>query len=192
MKPASVLILSLPLLLSANFSRAQFTTPLNPSSGVATMQSTQIAPDGKITNFAVAVPNACPVGLRAQHTSDGSILNARDPHPKSSIGQALHLTVPASSHGAITEATILLRGFTPKGRTAQTASGANANAIRSRHVKFVPGPDQSATADIWVGGLSAITSIEINSATYADGFSWAPSGGLACSVQPDLLMRVHP
>lgn len=192
MKPASILIVSLPLLLFANFSRAQFTKPADSSFGVAGMEGVQIAPDGKSTTFAVNIPNACPVGLRAQHLSDGDLMNTAITHPKGSIGQALHLTVPNSSHGTITEATILLRGWTPKGHIAQTAPNAEANATRSSHIKFVPDSDKSATADIWIAGLSAITSIEIASATYTDGSIWAPSGRLSCRIEPDLVMRVHP
>lgn len=167
MKPASVLILSL-LVAPASFS-AQSSAPAS--------------------NYTVTLPGICPLNLRAQHLSDGDLVKTGIAHPKG-IGQALHLTLSDLDRGPVAEANVLLRGFTPKGRLSQAAPDAKPNATRRQRIRFAPGQNQSA--DIWVPGLSAITSVEIVSVTYANGSSWTPSGSLSCRVTPDLFMPIHP
>ena len=193
MKPASVLILFLALPSSHTFAQDNPSASVN-SHGVAQME--QIAPDGSSTpatsfNPAATLHNGCPVALTAQHLSDGDLVRTGITHPKG-IGQGLHLTFYCSATGIISEATVLVRGWTPKGRITQAAPESQPNIARRMHIHLKPDSAQSAVADIWVSGLSAITSVEILSATLADGSLWTRSGILSCRVAPDLLMPVHP
>jgi len=163
MKPAFVLVFLVYLAPTINFA-----------------QATQFGSD--------PVPIACPILLHAQHLSDGDLVKTDGAHPKG-IGQALRLTVASSTHGVVTQADILLHGWTPKGRYSQAAPDSSATVTRRQHIQFAAGSDQSL-ADIWVAGLSAITSIEIASAIYSDGSAWSPSANLSCSIKPDLFMPV--
>lgn len=174
MKSASVLILFLLLAPISTF--AQYKPA--PSYGVAGMEG-------------LGPSDSCPVSLRAQFLPDGDLIKTGPAHPQG-IGQALHLTFSNPSRGLVTEATLLLRGWTPKGRRFETGNDAKPDAVRSQHVHLVPGPNQTATADIWVAGLSAVTSVEIVSATYKNGSAWARPDNLSCGAVPDGFMLVHP
>ena len=135
-----------------------------------------------------AIP--CPLGLRAQHSADGDLVRTALTHPQG-IGQALHLSVPASPQGAITQATIVLRGWSPARRIEQADAASDSNASRRQVVRFTPVGDGNSASDIWISGLSAITSVEIVSATYENGSHWSPSDGNVCRIAPDGLMLVQ-
>ena len=190
MKPVSILILSLLLAPLAGVAQTnQNSSGTSGMEGVA--RGTIIGPDGHATNFTFPVSNPCPIGLRAQHVADGDLVKTGFAHPKG-IGQALHLTLSDPGNRQIAEATIRLRGFTPQGHLSQAAPvSKDANATCTQQLHFTPGADEASVASTWVSGLSAITSVELLSATYTDGSHWAPSGTLSCHVSPDLLMPVH-
>lgn len=181
MKPASILIA---LLFLASRSLIAQNTPAYATAGIEGLN-----PNDTAAQPAVIPTNACPVALRAQHMPDGDLVKTGVAHPKG-IGQALHLTLSDPASRQIAEATIHLRGFTPKGRPSQIAPEPKGTATRRQLVHFPPGPNQYA--DIWVPGLSAVISVEVVSATYADGSRWTPSGTHSCRVTPDLFMPVHP
>lgn len=134
-------------------------------------------------------PDTCPVSLHAQHRSDGDFVKTKDAHPKG-IGQALHLTISNSSHGPVKQAVVVLHGLTPKGRVSPAAPDSQ-TIMRRQSLQFQTGEDQS-TADLWVSGFSAITSVEISSIAFSDGTSWIASANSACSFKPDLVMWVQP
>jgi hypothetical protein len=152
--------------------------------------------DGQAANYTVNLLHTCPAGLSARHLSDGDLVKTGVAHPKG-VGQALHLTLSGETHGPIKEATILFRGFLPKGHSALAASESNPSATRSQHVRFNASTDptdkakNTSSADIWVAGLSAVTAVEVLSTTAADGSVWTPSGDIACRVAPDLFMPVQ-
>jgi hypothetical protein len=192
MKLASVIVFSLvvaPCALLAQFTR-------QPSSGAFRIGGPEQGEGGQAASYTVNPPHFCPVGLSARHLPDGDLVKTGFAHPKG-VGQALHLTLSGETHGPITEATILFRGFLPKGHSAQAASESNSSATRSQLVRFNASTDptdkgkNASTADIWVAGLSAVTSIEVLSTKSADGSVWTPSGDFSCRITPDLFMPVQ-
>jgi hypothetical protein len=168
---------------------AQYTRipPMQGSAGVAGME-------GVHTLVAVPPPalNGCPVSMRAQHLSDGSLVKTgKAPHP-AGIGQRLHLTFTNPDPKQIASASVMIHGMTPKGRVMQAASaqGGSSDATQSLSVTFSAGPDRSATANLWVPGMTAVQSIELESMMYSDGSTWKPADGIACHVTPDPLMLI--
>jgi hypothetical protein len=134
----------------------------------------------------------CPVSMRAQHLSDGSLVKAGKAQPPKGIGQRLHLTIGDPDRREITSAELVIRGFTANGRMVQAsaADGGNPNATRSLSVSFSAGDDNTVTADLWMPGMTAVQRIDLNSVTYADGSTWTLAGDLACRVTPDGLMLI--
>jgi hypothetical protein len=144
----------------------------------------------------VAVPrpavNDCPVSMRAQHLSDGSMVKTSRPVHPAGIGQRLHLTLTNPDAKQIARAEVTIHGVTPKGRVMQasTAQENSADATRNMSVSFSAGPHGSASADLWAPGVSAVQSIELDSVTYSDGSIWKVADGVACRITPDPFMLI--
>jgi hypothetical protein len=140
---------------------------------------------------------ACPVALRAQHLADGSMVRtSRDAHPKG-VGQWLHLTVANPQAKQVTNALITVHGFAdvPRMTEAAPAAEARADAQRTMTASFSTAPVSGAAgqadgADVWVPGMTAVTSIELKRVIYADGSQWSFAGGGSCRITPDPLMLV--
>ena len=47
-----------------------------------------------------------------------------------------------------------------------------------------------ASSDLSLSRFTAVTSVDLNSITYADGTTWHTSSPAACSITPDLIMLV--
>ena len=133
----------------------------------------------------------CPISMRAQHAADGDILEVNSNHPKG-IGQSLHLTVTSSDSRRIASATVTVRGLVPKGRVTQTlASQDDAfDAEKTMDIRFSAGPGKGASADIWVPGLSAVKSIDMQSVTFTDGSTWKLPAEKTCRTFPDPVMLI--
>ena len=163
--------------------------------GVGRMEGiTTIGPDGRATTQTVPPPTLCPVSMQPSHLSDGSIVKTGADHPKA-VGQRLHLKLNNPDQRTIASATVNLRGWTAKGRTAQVGSNDDADrdaalGVRTLTVPFTPSADRTVSADVWVPGLTAVVSVELLSVKYSDGSTWTPPQGKTCRVAPELLMVV--
>ncbi|MGB0064271.1 MAG: hypothetical protein WBP85_07475 [Terracidiphilus sp.] len=184
---------SLVLLLSAGTLAAQ-------GQGKSTTGSVSISPNGNSAQQPSAQTNAvnqspvyigCPIAMRAQHMADGQIVKAGNARPQG-IGQWLHLTLTAPDAHRIAKAELTIRGSSPKGRMTQTLeSGDSTSDASARQVaEFTAGPDRQDLSDLWVPGITAVQSIEIDSVTYADGSTWKLTGSLSCRVIPEAFMLV--
>lgn len=136
--------------------------------------------------------SSCPVSMRAQHLSDGSLMKTgKTAHP-AGLGQRLHLTLKNPDAKQIAGASVTIRGMTPRGRVMQTLStaGDSSDATRQMSVSFSTESDGSATADLWVSGITAVQSVELDSVAYSDGSTWKVAAGDACRITPDPLMLI--
>lgn len=175
----------------------------NASYGVIGSQiTTLIGPDGRAIPDTRTYPqlDLCPVSVQASHLSDGSIVKAGAGLPKvdhdkgegaKGVGQRLHLKLHSPDQRTISSATVNMRGWTAKGRTAQVGLSNNATlGVRALTVAFTPGTDHTASADVWVPGLTAVVSVELLTVKYSDGSMWTPAQGKTCRVAPEHLMLV--
>jgi hypothetical protein len=135
--------------------------------------------------------SSCPVSMRAQHLSDGSLVKTRDSHP-SGIGQWLHLSLASRDSKQIAKATLRVRGFSPKGRVTQTGLGKDQafDAMRTLTVVLAAAADRSAAADFRVPDMTAVGRIDLESLEYSDGSTWKTSGASSCRVAPDPEMLI--
>jgi hypothetical protein len=145
-------------------------------------------------NIVIQLPpptGTCPVFMRAQHAADGDLLAVNSSHPKG-IGQSLHLTVTSSDSRRIASATVTVRGLVPKGRVTQTlASQDDAfDAEKTMDIKFSAEPGKDASGDIWVPGLSAVMTIDLQSVTFTDGSTWKLPAERTCRTFPDPVMLI--
>lgn len=132
----------------------------------------------------------CPVSMRAQHGADGNLLNVDKSRPKG-LAQLLHLTLTDPDSRQIVEANVRIHGLSGKGRIAQAAPVQDSSdKVEALVVKFSPGQGKAVSGNLWVPGMTAVLSIDLNSVTYADGSTRNFSGRDFCHVAPDPLMLI--
>ncbi len=133
----------------------------------------------------------CPVSLRAQHKADGTMVQTGtqtlNAHPKG-LGQWLHLTLVDPQRKSAAAALITVHGFSDKARMTQT-SGNGSDASQTMMVTF-RAAGQTAEADLWVPGMTAIQTIDLHSVTFNDGSMQSFAEDAGCRIAPDPLMLI--
>ena len=134
----------------------------------------------------------CPVSLRAQHGSNGSMVQTDKSRPKGTA-QLLHLTLidPHPDSQRVVSARMSVHGLSGVVRaTPALSSSGDADATQTLDVRFSSGNEKAAFGDLWVPGMTAVLSIDLKSVTYADGSTRSFSGREACRVTPDPMMPI--
>jgi hypothetical protein len=180
------------VLLGATTAAGQSVSGSQSSNGIGAI-GTQLS-TGANTNDPAGRPHAftlCPAFMRAQHVADGNVVRTRSAHP-GGVGQWLHLTLTPRDSKTIAKATLTVRGYSSKGRVAQSQSthSEDFDEVRTMTVPFTSGKDGSASADFLVPGVTAVGRIDLTSLTYADGSAWGIAADSSCRVIPDLYMAV--
>jgi hypothetical protein len=196
------------LLLAPVLLAAQTARPSQPSSttqNTVLIQQSSPAADGSITwttqqaspeqvqrAAADLLANSCPVALHARQSSAAfrrEVTSAgADPR---GLAQHLHLTAASPQGRQIVAANVTVRGFADKARTLATSPAHDgADSAKTMDVKFPNQPGREAAADVTVPGLSGVTTIELNSVTYADGSTWKLTGGSVCRSPIDGFMLI--
>lgn len=184
----SAVVLSFALLVGSIALAAQTAIQDQKSYGVARMESLG-APNTPST-VEPPINLGCPVLLDAQHRADGDLLKVDRSRP-ARPAQLLHLTLTSRDSRQILAARVRVHGLSGKGRVTQAQSGQDsADATRTMNVTFSAGPDKASSGDLWVPGMTAVLSIDLNSVTYSDGSTWSFTGREGCHVAPDPLMLV--
>ncbi len=162
---------------------------------IAPAQSASQQQNQLTTILLPAVSSGCPVSLHAQHGADGNMLNVDKGRPKG-LAQLLRLTLTNPDSRQIVQANVRVHGLSGKGRVAQATSAQknsgqdNSDKVESMVVSFSPGQNKSVSGDLWVPGMTAVLSIDLNSVTFADGSTTSFSGRDLCHVAPDPLMLI--
>ena len=101
--------------------------------------------------------------------------------PIEGVAQKLHLTVTNPDSRRVVAANVTVRGFADKARLMQVMPGQHSfDAARTLDVRFPVDPGKETSADLRVPGLTAISAIDLNSVTYADGSVWKLASGGSC------------
>lgn len=163
------------------------------SFGAAVASTVQMGPAGKSARDAEpahTIAPGCPVSLRVQHGSGGSMLAVDKGRPKG-LGQLAHVTLASRLPGKqIQSARITAYGLSAKGRIAQASANEKFDVVKNLDVTFAQEEGTTAAADLWVPGMTAVRLLHLDSLTYADGSTWKVEAGGSCSVVPDGLMRI--
>lgn len=140
---------------------------------------------------------SCPVEMQAEH-SPGLAEQVRvgkgsaGVERRHAIGQHLQLGLSNSRPTAIDAVRITVHGWMAKGRALPANPGAGpgrADASRTVDVKVNIAPHHTTETDVWVDGLTAVTSIDLVGVSYADGSNWKASAQ-ECRIVPDLEMLI--
>jgi hypothetical protein len=132
----------------------------------------------------------CPVSLRAQHLAGSGMIRTGNMHSED-VGQRLHLALTDNRASKIVRARVTVHGYSNKARLTEMAIGSGASdAAQTITVPFSTGQAGPATGEVWVAGMTAVATIDLDSVTYADGSVWKVAGQAACRFTPDPLMLV--
>jgi hypothetical protein len=146
---------------------------------------------------------SCPIGMQARHGAGvpvsmnaGPSINGSPIAPNSQASthtraQKIHLTMTNLLSREIVSAQFVVHGYSNKGRAMNLAnSSPEPDLAKTVDVVLDVKGKSEASSDLSLSRFTAVTSIDLNSITYADGNTWNTPSAEACSVTPDLLMLV--
>jgi hypothetical protein len=163
---------------------------------VAQQPATLHRSDNTSLTLSRAAGAGCPVDMEARHATQTPVsMNAGGENaPGNKVVpqlQRLHLTLTNPSSRDIVSAQFTAHGFSKKPRAMDLSSGSNEPDL-AKTVDIALGVKGKghASHDLSLNHFTAVTSIDLNSISYADGTTWrAPSPG-ACSITPSMVMLV--
>jgi hypothetical protein len=91
----------------------------------------------------------------------------------------------------IVSAQFVVHGYSSKGRAMNLAnSSSEPDLAKTVDVVLDVKGKSEASSDLSLSRFTAVTSIDLNSITYADGNTWHTPSPEACSIAPDSVMLV--
>ena len=144
----------------------------------------------------------CPIGLQVKHATglpasvaaEGPSINGK-PLSNGQVrltdqNQGIHLTLINLSPQSIVSAQVVVHGFSNKWRYVPL-SGADPDLAKTVEVALDVKGNGEASRNLSLSHFTAITAVDVNAITYADGSTWRTSSPGACSASPDLFMLVN-
>jgi hypothetical protein len=162
---------------------------------VAAGQDSSTAAKNLALNLYQDTVNRCPIGLQVDHgsffferrTDYGSGLHQQ--MPLAHAVQAIHLAMTNPSAREIVEVQFTIHGYSDKGRALFLMSGAPDLTRKITLKRDIEGKGQ-ASSDLSLSGFTAVSSVDVDSLTYADGSMWNATASGVCSVTPKAFMLV--
>jgi hypothetical protein len=137
-------------------------------------------------------PADCPMGLEVKHRPGlpmGMKAEGSSSAPERLVG--IHLAMTNLSPRSIVSAQFTVHGYSDKSRYIPLASPSHdADLATVVHVALGVKANGQASRDLELSRFTAITAVDVDGITYADGSGWQASAPGACSASPDLFMAV--
>ena len=142
----------------------------------------------------------CPVELKASLDTRATLVLIRDKQadkPTKQFSRKLHVFLKNPGSTAIVSAQFSARGYSSQLRVAPAAFptafptafiGPSQDQAAIRRVfsfNRTVAPGQQTSVELQLREFGAVTSIELDSAVYADGSVWQPSGYKTCKATPN-------
>ena len=133
----------------------------------------------------------CPVGLSVNHGSSFPARKTIGPSaaPAAPVEQRIQLTMTNLSSQEIVRAQITFHGLSDKWRYVPLPEAPAPDLTKRVEVTLDVRGNSHASSDLSLNRFTSVTSVDLDSLTYADGSTWEASSG-ACSVVPDPFMLV--
>ena len=135
----------------------------------------------------------CPVGLSVNHGSSFPSRKTVGPFASPSAPaqeQRIQLTMTNLSPQEIVKAQITVHGLSDKWRYVPLPEAPAPDLTKKVEVTLDVRGNSHASSDVSLSRFASVTSVDLNSLTYADGSAWEASSSAACSVVPDPFMLV--
>jgi hypothetical protein len=172
-----------------------------------TIFAQQSVPPGNTKSTVLARPHipeaTCPIGMQARHGAglpvglyagpsiNGSPIAPNSPAFTDARAQRIHLTMTNLLSREIVSAQFIVHGYSNKQRAMNLAnSSSEPDLAKTVDVVMDVKGKSEASSDLSLSRFTAVTSIDLNSITYADGNTWHTPSAEACSITPDLIMLV--
>jgi hypothetical protein len=133
----------------------------------------------------VQMSSSCPVEISVQHRSGWERLEANQPQSKE-IAQYLQVTMSNSRSLDIVGAQITAHGYLP----AQYLRTSSPDLTKTVDLDLTVQSKGNASTDLRLPRFTAVSWIDLDSVTYADGTTWHSSAGKTCHVVPELMRLV--
>ena len=139
-------------------------------------------------------PSKCPVGLEVERSAglfeyrnakSGPAHYVTPPFPEQRFDFKMVNFLPHD----IVNAEITVHGFSHNGRLLPVSNPAP-DLAKTVDVALEVKGNSTASRELSFAHFSAISTIDVNSVTYADGSTWHASSPGTCSVAPSLFMRI--
>ena len=139
----------------------------------------------------VQMSSSCPVRISVQHRSGLERLEANQPQSKE-IAQYLQVTMSNSRSLDIVGAQITAHGFDAKTRylPAQYLRTSSPDLTKTVDLDLTVQSKGNASTDLRLPRFTAVSWIDLDSVTYADGTTWHSSAGKTCHVVPELMRLI--
>lgn len=142
--------------------------------------------------------SACPIAMHARHefSTQRELTKGTPPRDMESskdggVHAALTLTLTDPHNHSITAATITIHGTNGKWQVVPASSIKGFGDVsKTMNVLFEPGENRSVDSHLVAPGFTSITSIVLDSVTYANGETWKTIDQGACRIAPDPMMLV--
>ena len=140
--------------------------------------------------------SSCPIDMHASQALWDRTIKVRDGARERALepfGQRISLNLKDPRSARIVGATLRVRGLNGKNRalpTPATETTQRWNAVRTLKVNFMEEKDGTVSADVRIGGITSVFSIQLLDVSYSDGSIWTISRRNACSIQPDPVMLI--
>jgi hypothetical protein len=134
----------------------------------------------------------CPVDMAVDRSGlyeKREVRSAPYPGPTHELEQRIQLDLTNRHPTTIVEAQITIHGLSQKTRYMELSTPQADMAKTFQLSLDLKGNGQSAKV-LWLTRFAVITSVDLNSVTYSDGSFWHEPAAAACSVAPNLLVRV--
>lgn len=147
-----------------------------------------VRPNATTIQSNVATADGCPVGLLVERRSDFAMRLAEDGHDRD-LAQGLHISL-IHFGPAIASVEITVYGVTTRVGALPVEIAAS-NEISKTFILH-PGEGRKGLqeATVWMHQVGALTHVELNSMSYADGSEWHESKSSICVATPSLFLLV--
>lgn len=165
--------------------------------GALTLVAQSARPAQLMAKRGVDVSAGCPVAMHLDQSVMGGATNARNGQSTKRFQTKLHLIASGAQQAKyrasdIKSAQVTAYGIdsTPRFELTWSMQGNRSGPAKSMTVNFVPEANGGAEANFVVASLPAVSMLDVNSITFANGSTWKPMPGHACSVMPDPFVLV--
>jgi len=166
-------------------------TALPAQTGFASMEG--LNGQSSPANVTVLTPqpvNKCPIGIAAQHTPGGSVLQVSPSTPHGPLGYNINLS--AFDGRLIRKARVTLHGFIGA-HFLPAASKGDPTTDATETFTLTPGktPKPKFQSVVYAKKLTGVSWIQVDAVTYADGKKWHQTNGSVCRVTPNGFLPVN-
>ena len=132
----------------------------------------------------------CPIGIYAERTAAGEIIQTSKSTSTLAPGQGLHISFDHKSAPTIAKATLTAHAYSTKLLLLPTNSDPSPDLTRTFHLRPNSSQPTLLTSDIWMQNAGSIGWLDLTEITYTNGTTWHPTTASTCRATPNGLSLI--